>query len=74
MTFVGLVLLGAITNKGVEQTDGSFYMRRSDSAPVEISQAEYQRQVAYVLWMFSAWSLWTATGVLALTTRPSEGE
>jgi hypothetical protein len=69
ITFVGLLVLGGITNKGTYQVDGNYYIRQpTGSRPIQVSRTEYQRQNAYVLWMFSASALVVSAGVVILAT------
>jgi hypothetical protein len=69
LTFIGLLFLGGFDNKGIHEASGHYYILHAHNERTEVSRAEYWRQAAYPLWMFSAWVLWTAAALIALTER-----
>src|SRR2546430_4367277 len=69
LTFIGLLFLGGFDNKGIHEASGHYYILHPYNERTEVSRAEYWRQAAYPLWMFSAWVLWTAAALIALSER-----
>src|SRR2546430_1178712 len=71
LSFVGLLILGGLDNKGLTVHNGHYYVIHAHGILMPISRAEYQRQAAYPLWMFSAATLFFATLVLGLAVPRS---
>ena len=69
VAFIGLLFLGGFDNKGIHEASGHYYIRHAYNERTEVSRAEYWRQAAYPLWMFSAWVLWTAAALIGLSQR-----
>ena len=69
LAFIGLLFLGGFDNKGIHEASGHYYILHAYNERTEVSRAEYWRQAAYPLWMFSAWLLWTAAALIALSER-----